>query len=466
MVRFVKLRRFGLRSATLGMTVVGMTTGVLVLFLLLQGKLPAQGAAREMAAEQTLPSGTLASSAISETVVGDAAVAPNRAAKISYLPLIAQNHNSRLSKRIGYGATLSPITRYPAIRSLNAGWYVNWGVSVNAVRPSGMEYAQMIRVHQDIVQTDGCGKYVTADRRICPYVEPHSYSFEPDAATIQAAARANPGSIWLIGNEPDRLDWVGFGQDEMLPELYAVAYKEMRDLIKAADPQAQIAIAGVIQATPMRLEYLTKVWDEYKRLYNADMPVDIWNVHNFILEEVCEKVEKEDGSKEFTCYGSGVVPGSTARKGSYDGMSWAHTNKDIFHQQIVAFRQWMKDHGQATKPLIVSEYGVLYSSVPCRNPIPGGCSDANWVNLQDPQVVQEFMLWSFDYFLNTRDCALSEIDDCRLVQRWLWFSLDHVDGSSNQLGNLMDRNSLNLLPAGQRFKEYTSANHEALSAGY
>lgn len=438
---------------------------LLFLYVLFQGRFAIQEAESAFAAEEMLPSMTMAMPATDEVGVGDTGVVQNSASTLNYLPLVAFNHNPRLSTRIGYGATVSPITRYPEIRSLNAGWYVDWSVRTNPARPAGMEYAQMIRVHQDIVETNGCGKYITADRRICPYVEPYSYSYSPDAATIQAAARANPGSIWLVGNEPDRLDWFGFGQDEMVPELYAVAYKELYDIIKAADPQAKVAIAGVIQATPMRLEYLTIVWDEYKRLYGTDMPVDIWNVHNFILSEVCEKITT-DNVKELFCYGSGVVPGSEELKGSYNGMDWAHIDRGLFHEQIVAFRQWMKDRGQANKPLIVSEYGVLYSDVPCSNPIPGGCNDANWVNLQDPQVVEEFMLWSFDYFLNTRDCSLSEVDDCRLVQRWLWFSLDHIDGSSNQLVNLVDRNSRGLLSAGVKFREYTSVNHEALSAGY
>jgi len=450
----------------MGALLVSGSLVLLFLYVLFQGRFSAQAVEQAFAVQESLPPATMAMPITNDVGVEDVGVTQNRASTLSYLPLIGFNHNPRLSTRIGFGATTQPITRYPEIRSLNAGWYVDWGVRINPVQPAGMEYAQMIRVHQDIVETDGCGKYVTADRRICPYVEPYQYSYSPAAGTIQAAAQANPGSIWLIGNEPDRLDWAGFGQDEMVPELYAVAYKELYDIIKTADPQAKVAIAGVIQATPMRLEYLTKAWDEYKRLYGADMPVDVWNVHNFILEEVCEKLEKDDGTKEFTCYGSGVVPGSEERKGSYEGMSWAHINRDLFHEQIVAFRQWMKDRGQANKPLIVSEYGVLYSGVHCNNPIPGGCSDANWVDLADPQVVQEFMLWSFDYFLTTSDCTLSEVDDCRLVQRWLWFSLDHVDGSSNQLVNLADRSGLGLLPAGVKFREYTSANYGALSAGY
>lgn len=379
--------------------------------------------------------------------LSNVAMGPPNTDNALYLPIVSHQYNPRLAMRIGFGATFPPITRYPEIRSLNAGWYVNWSVSANPVRPAGMDYVQMIRVHQKIVETDGCGIYVTADRRKCPYVEPYTYEYKPDAATIQAAAIANPGSIWLLGNEIDRLDWNGFGQDEMVPELYAVAYKELYDIIKAVDPQARVAIAGVIQATPMRLRYLTRVWDEYRNLYGTDMPVDIWNVHNFILTENCfENGAKDD---EIECWGAGVVPGENPLRGDSKTVE-THLDRTIFDEQIRAFRQWMKDRGQQAKPLIVTEYGVLYAEP----------------QFQNPQVVQDFMLWSFDYFLNTRDCELSTIDDCRLVQQWLWFSLDHEAPDANLQGNLVDRTTRQLLPAGIRFKEYTDANYKALSVGY
>ena len=448
MHRFVQILR---SSARVSVTILTIGSVFVLIYLYRSGIEGTHSQQHvESPATQTLPNAPLAVPDDDETL---------------YLPIINRYYNSQLSERIGYGATVFPITRYPEIRSLNAGWYVDWGVRTNPVRPAGMEYVQMIRVHQKIIENNECGIYRTADRKKCPYVEPYDYIFKPDAASIQAAAIANPGSTWLIGNEPDRMDWNGFGQDEMLPELYAVAYKQLYDIIKAVDPTAQVANAGVIQATPMRLEYMTKVWDEYRSLYGADMPVDVWNVHNFILTELCRE-EERDGEEEIFCYGAGSVPGSKAMQGSYLNMDWAHIDHSLFDQQIRAFRQWMKDRGQEGKPLIVTEYGVLYGSVPCKQPIEGGCNDANWVDLQNPDVVHEFMLWTFDYFLGTKDCALSTIDDCRLVQQWLWFSLDHEDGSSNQLGNLVDRTTKTLLPAGVKFKAYTETKHEELAIGY
>lgn len=158
---------------------------------------------------------------------------------------------------------------------------MDYQVRVNPPRFPGMEYVQMIRLHQKLT----CPLGTSEDQVACPYEEPHSHQHWPDESTIQASARANPGSLWLIGNEMDRLDWPGGRQDEMLPELYAVAYHEMRSLIRAADPTARIAIGGIIQPTPLRLLYLDRVWDAYIRTYGSEMPVDVWNIHAFLLQE-------------------------------------------------------------------------------------------------------------------------------------------------------------------------------------
>lgn len=374
-----------------------------------------------------------------------------------YLPLTFSDHSPRLARRIGFSTTASPVSRYPEIRSLNAGWYVDWQVNPSATRPGGIRYMPMIRMHQKLT----CANYTTPDRVACPYVEPHAYEYSPDAATIHAYAQAHPGLTWLVGNEMDRLDWAGGGQDEMLPTLYPRAYKELYDIIKAADPTAKVAIGGVIQTTPLRLGYLTTVWNKYKEYYGVDMPVDVWNVHAFVVTELCRN-EQRAGQQVLLCYGAGVPPGADSLEGDYVGEDWKHIDRDTFGRQMRAFRAWMRDRGQQNKPLIVTEYGVLYKSVPCGN----GCPDPDQYNLEDPEVVHNFMLWTFDYFLNTKDCNLSAIDDCRLVQEWAWFSLEDVLWDFNPYTTLFDRNTGQIQPAGEKFRDYVNANYEGLSAGY
>jgi hypothetical protein len=300
---------------------------------------------------------------------------------------------------------------------------------------------------------------------------PHSYTVGPSRPTIVQAARRNPGSLWLIGNEMDRKDWAGGGQDEILPQLYADAYYEMYTLIKDADPTAKIAIGGIIQPTPLRLEYLTIVWDTYLAKYGSPMPVDVWNTHNFMIRE------------QLNGWGADVPPGVNATVGEYvfqrnpDGsfrldesgnripMSdhTYHIDMAIFDQQIRAFRRWMAERGQQNKPLIVTEYGVLYDNGTLF-PIRAGQPPA--YTYDDPTPVVDFMLKTFDYFLHTRDCSIGYLaDDCRLVQAWNWFSLNSY-GGLNQHAKLVNSTTRMPTKAGEAFGNYSRLNIMPLSRYY
>ncbi len=354
-----------------------------------------------------------------------------------YLPVIIGP--PKLSARLGYNA-LNPILRYPLISTLRAGWYLDWYVNPAPSQPYGVEYVPVVRMHQKLVNKAGCepGGTNAHDRTLCPYLSPADYYVYPDKAQLAALVPKRPGSLWLLGNEIDRRDWPGGGQDEMTPELYARAYYELYHLIKQADPTARIANAGVIQPTPLRLEYMTKIWDEYYRRYGVNMPVDVWNVHNFIL------TEGEGGD------GAGRPPGPyTAPAREFSRFDhWSHVNMDIFKQQLLAFRGWMKARGQQDKPLIVSEYGVL---------IP-------YSELNNATVVSNFMISTFDYFMTTRDCSQgSTTDDCRLVQRWAWYSLDDTYGGFNVYGALFNATSLQLTETGQKFRDFSITNVDALN---
>lgn len=377
-----------------------------------------------------------------------------------YLPFVSKELLPPIADRIGFGAGTFGLDKYPELGTLRAGWYVNWMAEIAPQRPYGIEYMQMVRVHQWLT----CAARTTSDRVRCPYVQPHAYSVSPSIAKITAIAEANPGTVWLVGNEPDALDWNGGGQDEMLPELYARAYHEIYIAIKAADPTARVAVAGIIQMTDLREQYLTRIWNSYWYLYGTEMPVDIWNVHNFVGPEDCRL---ED---ELVCYNISVPPDAAAAgifQGAYVGDDWRHTHMPTFEAQIWRFRRWMKERGQQDKELIVTEYGVLYpdditckwaaNSQACKAAYPTGI-----VPLSDGEHVRRFMLDSFDFFLNTKDCELSAVDDCRLVQRWAWFSLDSGGGSYNQHGSLFDQHSREITDTGKAYRDWVDANFDAL----
>ncbi len=270
--------------------------------------------------------------------------------------------------RWGVGVALGPISRYD-VEPLQLGWYLDWGARPDSARPGGAEYAQMVRLKGGVLR--------------------------PDAGALAEIARANPGSLWLIGNEPD-VRW----QDNVEPAAHARLYHQAYSAIKAADPAAQVAIGGVTQPTPLRLRYLERVLAAYEEQFGAQIPVDVWHVHAFILRE-------ERGS-----WGVDIPPGLTEDEGMLyevdDG-----DDMEIFRRQIVDFRRWMAERGFRDRPLIVTEYGIL---MPEEYGFP-------------PERVVGFLADTFDFFLTARDPALGcPADDDRLVQRWCWFSLDAPDG--------------------------------------
>lgn len=384
-----------------------------------------------------------------------------------FLPVVTNDY-TKLATRMGFGVGNRPIDVYKNIRDLRGGLYLNWNVGINP-RPGGIEFAQLVFIHQKL----SCGLIYHSDRNACPYAQPYEYVQSPNNDVIAAIARIRPGQVWLIGNETDRVDWwyckapepdgscqpanIGYnGQGEMIPETYAKAYHNLYTVIKTADPTAKVAIGGVIQATPLRLQYLSLIWDTYQSLYGTTMPVDIWNVHNFILRE------------QVGAYGAEVPPGlpGNPTSGLYTDNDCTHFDLAVFDGQIRAFRQWMKDRNQQEKPLIITEYGFLYSHQ-VNQP---KCT----LSFSNPALVYKFMIDTFDYFRTTKDCTLGyTADSCRLVQRWVWFNLDHSyklpDGTyahthANGYSSLFDVNSLEMTEAGKLFSEYAMKHLDELNS--
>ncbi len=267
-----------------------------------------------------------------------------------------------------FGVGLQPdfgaITDYD-VASLRVAWYSDWGVSLNPPRPNGIDYAQLIWVSQG--------------------------TFSPSLAQLGPMVDANPGSVWMIGNEPECI-W----QSNNTPEQYAGVYQQLYEFIKGRDPTAQIAIGGVVEPTPLRLEWLDRVLNHYQATYGRDMPVDVWNIHIQILQEL-------QGS-----WGCEIPCGLDATSGRLYTVQ-DNDNIEIFQQLIVDFRTWLRDRGERNKPLIISEYGVLM-------PVEYGFT---------PERVNAYMDATFDYLLAARDGDLGcPADENRLVQRWLWYSLN------------------------------------------
>jgi hypothetical protein len=324
-----------------------------------------------------------------------------------YLPLVLAHNvppEGRLC-RFGVGAPTN-ISAYP-VNGLRIGWYTDWGTDLQPERPGGIEYLQMVRLTQ---------------------TGPNTYASDPAGSALTAMIAVNPGAMWVIGNEPDRRSY----QDSLEPQVYAIAYRDLYTEIKGADPTSRIVAGSIVQPTPLRLQYLDLVLSAYRTQFGVDMPVDVWNIHGFILnEQSCNP----SCPGHDNCWGADIPPGISACTGKTYTIQ-QNDDLTIFKQFIVDFRQWMAANNYQDTPLIITEFGVLmpqdYGFTPAR--------------------VNAYMNGAFDYLSTAVGSSGYGADVGRLVQAWAWYSL--VDSSFN--GRLFDAATKTRTVFGNNFAAYTA----------
>ena len=289
-----------------------------------------------------------------------------------------------------------------AVAQLHAGWYTSYQPELSPPHPAGMRAVQLVRVSDDGPFTgQACAKCPTWDQ-------------------VTAIAQANPGSLWFIGNEPDRQDWTS-------ADRYAELYHDFYEFIKAEDPTSQVGIGGVVQPTPIRLQYLDMVLDAYQDQYGGPMPVDVWNTHNYVLRE---------GT---TGWGCGIPPG-TDESLAIDYEVQEHDDLQAWTWQLRLLRQWMKLRGYQDRPLVVSEFGILMPEL---------------YDFDYPRV-RDFMQATFEWMMNTTDATTGyAADGNRLVQAWAWYSLDSSTFEGYDMAiHLFDPDTMAITPLGLDFGAY------------
>ena len=351
--------------------------------------------------------------------------------------------------RYGMTAWESQMDQFDIVANLNVGSYLDFGTRKTPPGPPEAEYVRTLYVGQNRPGTDVCGP-------------DYGFIVQPalTSGSLGAIVDANPGGLWVVGNEPDR-KWQG----DICPQQYADAYHAVYDFIKGRDPTAQIAVSGLVLVSPGRLQYLDIVWDTYVKKYGTAMPVDVWTMHAYVLSETGE------GDAHIAL---GTDPGIAIPYSSNcaDPDTYCHAEHDdinLFSGQVVAMREWMKDHGQQNRPLVITEYGVLkpyhyygFCSVEVCPPEgdPEGCFCDENKETFHPTRVADFAEATFDYMMTATDPALGHpADEHRLVQQWLWYSLatTQVDGVGHA-SNLVDPSSAYTLTIpGQRWQDYVRA---------
>jgi hypothetical protein len=223
-------------------------------------------------------------------------------------------------------------------------------------------------------------------------VHPRLYLVEAksDWRSAPELARAHRGEWWQFGNEPNDPN-----QDDVSPADYAARYHDFYFALKAADSTASILAAGIANAD---WAWADAFREAYRARFGRYPRVDGWSIHNYLLD---------------TCQDALDV--------------------NQFELRIHAFRDWMARAGEATQPLWVTEYGVLYGNGCC------GCP-----RIADEDTVA-FMRATTNWMIQSR-----------LVQGWAWFAL-YSGGRFN--GDLFTGDA-DLTPLGTTYRELIQASEK------
>jgi hypothetical protein len=338
--------------------------------------------------------------------------------------------------RYGLGV-LSPNKTAAWLDTLGVGWYITFGTS--PISPSrqpqnNAEFVYTLRMQNGV--------------------------FNPPLSDITGKLAENPGALWLVGSEqevrhPD-------SGDNTYPADYAAAYHEAYEFIKQRDPTAQVGIGGMSMATPGRLQYLDIAWDTYRSRYGRDMPVDVWNVHIYIFaERLYGTYENGHGKIALGTDPAIAIQSSGGNKDRCprdDVYCLAeHDSVEIFKSQLIELRKWMKNRGQQDKPLIITEFSLLYQ--------PGYADEfgAGW----PPSRVNAYMNATTSWLNSYTDANLGyPQDNYRLVQQWAWYTTFTRSGDSGYASNILKSDYDTSYPAGST-DAYTEVgvNYDNIVAG-
>ena len=300
------------------------------------------------------------------------------------------------------------------LSTVGVGYYLDYYYTRNPSVPGNIHYTYMLRVND------------TAYPNILPI--------------LPNLVKNNPGSIWIIGNEPDSIN----DQDNVTAETYADRFFEFAKVIRANDPTtAKISFGSITMMSALRLRYLDYAWARLifraGSLSSASALVDFWSPHGFILSE------------DPNGWGSGIPPAETdAVYNEYLTLAEKITNIDDiysfdkFTNRLIAFRKWMNANGERNKPLWLTEFGNLLP--------PYNAPGANFVLAPFPITI-DFLQKTFDWMYSTKDAILGDPNDGnRLTQKWFWYSLN--DLVTHFGGTLIDPITGIDTPVGTAFRNY------------
>lgn len=345
-----------------------------------------------------------------------------------------------------YGVAALGPQQIARVDDLNSGAYLDFN-HYGDLSP-GAQYMPYVRVNEDKNGSTYLGTYSTV-----PSIETANPN-SPSSLLYWLIQR--PGQNWTIGNEVERTF-----QGDTHAEVYAQAYHDVREYIKQYDPTARTTISGLVQVTPIRLAYLDAFWEAHIDLFGHPPEVDTWSLHIYILPEVTPAGVPNNiasipvGMEHLISLAKRESGGNPAQCPLDEVYCFAeHDDMTVFAEQVMDMRTWMYQHGERNKPLVLSEYSILY---PYEQDAGSCFIQDEYGNCFTPPRVQAFMDASLDYLENATSPTLGyPLDGNRLVQQWVWFSINNTDNAGS-VSNLYEDNINTIRPLGASYRDSAAA---------
>ena len=177
-----------------------------------------------------------------------------------------------------------------------------------------------------------------------------------DREAVRMAIARHPGAWWLVGNEPNDPF-----QDNLSPAAYAAFYQRFTELALSTDRSCRLVPAGLANAD---WRWAQAFLDSYVAQYKRAPTIAAWNIHNYMLEPDRDQLDLQE-----------------------------------FKERILSFRRWMTQVGDGNKPLMLTEFGVLFGTGLAGRPA------------EEPERVRVFVHEAVRWLAETEH-----------VQCWAWFA--------------------------------------------
>jgi hypothetical protein len=377
-------------------------------------------------------------------------------------PSLASTNPLTPNCRVGVNAWGDQLRDFDLVSNFGVGTYFNYGASTPQISQlKGAEHIGLVMVYQlrPDDPAENIDKLLSCDGTYTDYEIRPALTDGPGG--LGRILEQNPGKLWFLGNEPDRR---ATDDSDVCPQQYADAYHDFYHFVKGRDPTAQVGVAGLVQVSPGRLQYRDIVWDTYLARYGSPMPVDVWNMHIYLLSETSHGdahiAVGTDPKLRIPASNVCGIPGTFC--------SANHDNVEHFAQQVISMRRWMNERGQRNKPLVLSEFGINlpyhYDGIctdlvcPANPPDTYGCYCDTYGRTLHPERVAEYLRKTMAYLMNTKHASLGyPADENRLVQQWLWFSAETAGPGNASNLVVSTGSSYALSPQGRAFRDYVTS---------